>query len=165
MKLKILTFLLLFSLSSFSSFAIIDIKKKEPTERIQNFKKENFSKKKKFKKRKFRLRDLFRWKKKIKKVKPIDETKIIPSAWWSLSLGILGTLIILLPGFSFLVFLIFIALQLSALILGILALKGIERNPQIFRGKNIAWAGITIFILWTLLILAFFIWLIFIYGN
>ena len=165
MKLKILTLLLLFSLSSFSAFAVIDSKKRVQTQRIQNFQKENFSKKKKIKKRKFRLRDLFRWKKKFKKVKPIDETKVIPSAWWNLSLGILGTFIILLPGFSTFGFLIFIALQLSALILGILALKGIKRNPQIYRGKGIAWAGISIVILWTLLILAFAIWINFIYGN
>jgi len=125
------------------------------------------SKKKIFpKKRKFRLRDLFRWKKKIKKAKQEENIKTSPSAGWSLALAIVGSAIMLLGGInSGFLTVTFLLLEVIAFILGIIGLRSIKKYPKRFKGKEVAWAGIIISSLWMLIVLAFFYWLLFIYGN
>ena len=152
MKLRILILLFFFICVTSSSFAVVDTKERVQSERIQNSKKENFSKKKNIKKRKFRLRDLFQWKKKIKKARQIEKRKVPPSAGWSLTFALLGILCLGIP-FQYIGFVLFLGLEIAALILGIIGLKKIDRDLEKWKGKGIAIVGILIPII-------IFIWLI-----
>jgi len=153
MKLKIITFLLLFSFSSFFSFAVVDSKDRVQTEKVQNFQKEDISKsahrvvgQKKIKKRKFRLRDLFQLKKKIKKAKKENEKKFSKLALISLisafaGIGIATLASILMVGILPYAFL---GAELVAFVTGILGLGEIKRDPENLKGKGMALAGIII---------------------
>lgn len=161
MKLKIFTLLLLFNLTSFSSFAVIDVKQKTPNTTTQHFKKDTFSKNKKLKKQKFRLRKLFVIKKKFWKAKKKNEKKESKKANWSLGLSILGIIIVLAltrvhPLFSFLG----ILSSIISVLLGILGLKEIKENPDTLKGKSSAWGAIIISIVWILLMGLLFLGLI-----
>ena len=167
MKLKIFTLILLFCFSSFSSFAVIDSPERVQTERIQNFQKENFSKKKNIKKRKFRLRDLFQWKKKIKKARKENKKNFSPIALASLILAVGGIGLVLLGtilGLPFLSY-AFIGAEVAAFIAGILGLRDIKANPEKLKGKGMAWAGIIISGLIGVLIVVVFIALIIAFSN
>lgn len=174
MKLNYLPIFLLFSFSSFSSFAVIDINKSAQTERTQNLQEENFSKpvhrigrKKnlsteltKIKKRKSRLRNFFKWKKKIKKSKIEDKRKYSTTAIISLILALIGSATFVIYFFlntPLLLVIIFIISELAAMILGIVSLESIKKNSKKLRGKVFAWFGIILSGLWALLILVFII--------
>ena len=159
MKLRILMLFFFFTFSTSSTFAVIDVNEQEPTQRIQNFPKENFSKKKNIKKRKFRLRDFFKLKKKIKKARKVDKKEISTHAIISLVLALSGIgigIMALRHATLFLAYLFFGA-ELGAIILGVLGLYKIMRNPENLKGKGLAWAGIIIPLLVGLLLLALLI--------
>jgi len=163
MKLKIFTLLILFNLTSFSSFAVIDVKKDTSAKNTRNFKKELFSKKKKIKKRKFRLRDFFVIKRFFKKTKSKNkrETKKIHTA--ALLSGIFAALVIILLRISSSLILgglfIDISMVLSAivaLILGIYGKKEIKKNPDLFKGEILSVFGIVVSTLFLAFLLFFF---------
>ena len=145
MKLKIITLLLLFSFGSFSSLAVVDTKERVQTERIQNIKK-----------RKFRLRDLFQWKKKIKKPRKENTKKISVTALISFICGVLGmaSLLLIFANTVWNPILLTIGLKLVALTLGILSLLGpLKNNPEQLKGKWMAWIGIGLSVLFGCFIL------------
>lgn len=143
MKLKIITLLLLFSICSFSSFAVIDSKERVLTERIQSFPKENFSKKKTIKKRKFRLWDLFQLKKKVRKARKEGKKKVSIFAVISFVLAAIGTAILISGDLSG-ILLIFLLIVLAAFITGMIGLSRIKQNPERLKGKVLARLGIII---------------------
>jgi len=162
MKLKIITLFLLFFFNSISSFAVIDTKKRVQSEQVQNFPKENFSQKKKIKKRKFRLRDLFQWKKKIKKARKKEKKEISNFAIGSLACAILGTIafIFYVSNLSFYIY-VFLLFEISAFVLGKIALSKIKKEPEKLRGEIMARIGVIIPVLWALIIIGLFLWIFF----
>jgi len=156
MKLKIYTLLFFFSFSFFSStFAALDIKKKDNVEISQDKEKQSDiknnnhntrwyhkSRKRKAKTKRFSFKKLFKWKKK----KNENQKQTAKKAIWSL----------LIPLFSFLTLLIggelgvtiFISLKIISLFLGVFALVEISAKPDELKGKVIAWIGIILSIAW-----------------
>jgi len=160
MKQKIIILLGFFILNTFSSFAVIDVKKDNSIKTIQHFKNDKFSKKESTKKRKFRLRDLFVIKKKLKRVKEKNDKKESKKANWSLGLSILGIVLLLSLGESTVFGLLAFLSAILGFIMGVLALIEINKNPDTLKGKKMAWIGIILGVLWfgvaLLLLLSYF---------
>jgi len=93
--------------------------------------------KRKAKRKKFSLKNLFKWKKKKRK-NTTKKTKN-KKADWSPIISVLSILPIFLGNWFGLILLIL--LNLTAITLGILALREIKKNPE-QRGKGSAWTGI-----------------------
>jgi len=159
MKQKIFIPFVFFILSTSSSFAVIDVKKDDSYKTTQHFKNDFFSKNKKIKKRKFCLRNVFVIKKKLKRVRVRNEKKESKKANWSLGLSILGIVFLLSAGASAFIGILSLLLSIVGVIMGILALKEIKKNPETLKGKRMASLGIILGLLWfTIWLILLFIW-------